>query len=65
VAAMAHKIRIYDVNTNEEVTSQDMYFIGLNNRVYALDDCDCLVPTKNLYWKFDMIEVKDERKLYI
>ena len=55
---MAHKIRIYDVNTNEEVTSQDMYFIGLDNRVYALDDCDCLIPTKNLYWKFDMIEVK-------
>jgi hypothetical protein len=59
VAAMAHKIRIYDANTNEEVTSQDVYFIGLNNKVYALDDCDGLISTKNLYWKFDMIEVRN------
>ena len=56
---MAHKIRIYDTNTNEEVTSQEVYFIGLDNKVYALDNYDCLIPTKNLYQKFDMIEVKE------
>lgn len=56
---MAHKIRIYDANTNEDVTSQDMYFIGLNNKVYAFNDWDCLIPIKNLYWKFDMIEVRN------
>ena len=56
---MAHKIRIYDANTNEDVTSQEVYFIGLDNKVYVLDNCDCLIPTKHLYWKFDMIEVKE------
>jgi hypothetical protein len=55
---MAHKIRIYDVNTNEDVTSQDMYFIGLDNQVYKLDDCDCVTVDRSVYWKFDMIEVK-------
>ena len=54
---MAHKIRIYDASTNEDVTSQDMYFIRLNNKVYALDDCDCVTVDDSLYWKFDMIEV--------
>lgn len=56
---MTHKIKIYDVNTNEEVTSQDMYFIGLNNRVYTLDDCDCVTIDRSVYWKFDETEVKN------
>jgi hypothetical protein len=55
---VAHKIRIYDMDTNEEVTSQDMYFIGLDNQVYKLDDCDCVTIDRSVYWKFDMIEMK-------
>lgn len=57
---MAHKIRIYDANTNEEIEHQDWYFIGTDNKVYFLADRNVLVPSpRELYWKFDMIEVKE------
>lgn len=57
---MAHKIRIYDTNTNKEVEHQDWYFIGTDNKIYFLADRDVLVPSQqDLYWKFDMIEVKE------
>lgn len=56
---MAHKIRIYDANTNEDVTSQEYWFIGLDNKVYKLDDCDCVIVDKSVYWKFDMLEVRN------
>lgn len=55
---MAHKIRIYDVNTNEEVTSQDMYFIGTDNMVYKLDDGDCLTIDRTVYWELLYAQVR-------
>ena len=56
---MAHKIRIFDAKTNKEIPHQDWYFIGTDNKVYFLADRDVLVPSpRDLYWKFDMIEVK-------
>jgi hypothetical protein len=56
---MTHKIRIYNKYTDEEVTAQDYFFIGTDGRVYRMDDCDCVTIDRDLYWKFDMIEVKE------
>lgn len=55
---MAHKITIVDKVTNNDVTHEDMFFIGTDNKVYRMDDCDCVTVDNSLYWKFDMIEVK-------
>lgn len=55
---MTHKIKIYDVNTNEEVTSQDIYFIGTDNMVYKLDDGDCLTIDRTVYWELLYAEVR-------
>lgn len=55
---MAHKITIVDKVTNNEVTHEDMFFIGTDNKVYRMDDCDCVTVDNSLYWKFDTIEVK-------
>lgn len=52
-------IRVFNKNTNEEVTNQDMFFIDAKNAsVYRLDDCDCVTIDRNLYWTFDETEVK-------
>lgn len=56
---MAHKIRIFDAKTNEEIPHQEWYFIGTDNKVYHLCERNTLVEAEqDLYWKFDMIEVK-------
>lgn len=55
---MSHKITIVDKVTNNEVTHEDMFFIGTDNKVYRMSDSNCVKVDNSLYWKFDMIEVK-------
>jgi hypothetical protein len=55
---MIPKLRIFDKETNQEVTSQDMYFIGTDNMVYKLDDGDCLTIDRTVYWELLYAQVR-------
>ena len=55
---MAHKITIVDKETNTDVTLNERWFIGTDNKVYKIDRCEYIELDESVYWKFDMIEVK-------